>query len=240
MDRPPGSRRSRPSPVSVCVPLLVSLLGCSAGTWQAAGEPSFQHASVLRDRGTTTQGSLQIQHPYLAARLHLLEERSPRLRTHMDGLRHGELPVYITVAEPLLDADRGVTVRTRMPDFRLGEFRAIQDPETGELVALVVRVNLRQIAVRQQRWLRERAHRETHNPDMRAEFEAAVDGILIHELWGHLIPVALRRSTGASCPDPLPGQADLASCVLQRENELRLELGLQPRTRYRYSRYARP
>jgi hypothetical protein len=218
---------------------LVALAAC-APTTQPAGTLGSHPFQVLAARGSVQDGSLHILHPYLAARLQLLESRSPRLQNEMNAIRQGHLPVVLATSGPLSEISHGVALRERMPDFRLGEFRVVHHPGRREVAALVIRVNLQQIVERQQRWLRSQASRHPSRPDAMTEFEAAVDAILIHEIWGHLIPVVLAGSPHARCPDPLPGQADLASCVLQRENELRQEIGLQPRTRYKFSRYARP
>jgi hypothetical protein len=70
----------------------------------------------------------------------------------------------------------------------------------------------------------------------RDAFDAAVaeviDDILIHEVWGHVVPVAERRHDSARCPDPEPDQDPLTSCVIQRENLIRAELGLMPTAQY--------
>lgn len=185
-------------------------------------------------------GAVRILHPLLAERLRLLESRSPRFRAEMEALRQGDLPVYLTTSDPLIDAANGVAVRWRVPDDRLGEFASIHDHQTGMLKALVVRVNLQQITIRHRRWVLERGLLVERGLTARTHLEEAVDGILIHEVWGHLIPVARAGGLGAHCPDPRPGEKELTSCVMQRENDLRAELGLRLRTRYKWSRYARP
>jgi hypothetical protein len=65
-----------------------------------------------------------------------------------------------------------------------------------------------------------------------ARFDALVDAVLIHELWAHVVPLAIGGSTRFLCPDPLPGQPDLEACSVRRENDLRVRLGLVPRSQY--------
>lgn len=223
--------------------LVVALCGCVPAALDLSGV-SASYSPLRRAERTPTaverQGAIHILHPYLAARLDALEALSPRFREEMEAVRRGDVLVYLGTAEPMNDPVREVEVKWKLPDERIGEFAAVRDPATGQVRALVVRVNLPQIIQRQARWRRERATPGERRMTAQALLEEAVDGILIHELWGHLIPVAKGRSQDAHCRDPLPGEADLASCVMQRENDLRREMGMRPRTRYKWNRYARP
>ena len=66
----------------------------------------------------------------------------------------------------------------------------------------------------------------------RAEFEADLDRILIHEVYGHAIPYLHRGDTSARCADPERGQDPLRACSVRRENEVRAQAGLGERTDY--------
>lgn len=223
--------------------LVMALCGCVPATLDLSGTSASYSpfGRAERDAGVIErQGAIHILHPYLAARLDALEARSPRFHAEMELLRQGDVLVYLTAAEPVRDTARGVVVQWKMPKERIGEFSAVHDPESGRVKALVVRVNLPQIVERHGRWRRERASPWERRLTPAALLEEAVDGILIHELWGHLIPVAGGRNDLSYCRDPRPGEEDLASCVMQRENDLRLEMGMRPRTRYKWNRYARP
>jgi hypothetical protein len=121
-------------------------------------------------------------------------------------------------------------VGTQMAPQHLGEFGALTD-SAGIMRTLFVRIDLHRIAEL------ERARQSPltswfNHRKQRADFDRLVDAVLIHELWGHLVPVAQAGSMSAKCDDPLPGQHETDSCVMRRENDLRKELGLRPRTTY--------
>jgi len=48
-------------------------------------------------------------------------------------------------------------------------------------------------------------------------FDAALEKLLIHEVYGHLTPVVKTRSLRYHCADPRPGERHEESCVGQRE-----------------------
>lgn len=52
------------------------------------------------------------------------------------------------------------------------------------------------------------------------------------EVWGHLIPIVEEGDHTGNCSDPGPGEPDLESCAMRRENAMREELGMKPRTAY--------
>jgi len=64
------------------------------------------------------------------------------------------------------------------------------------------------------------------------DFEADLDGILAHEIYGHAVPYLLAGHMSGRCPDPSPGEAAPESCAIQRENEIRAQVGLGRRTEY--------
>jgi hypothetical protein len=74
-------------------------------------------------------------------------------------------------------------------------------------------------------WIRPRSR-------LQATFDAAVDAVIIHEVWGHLVPVARYGAELGRCDDPRAGEPDEESCVMQREAMVRRELGLAPRAGY--------
>jgi hypothetical protein len=214
--------------------------GCAAHA-PGPGPTSYGYGAVIAGDAAAVEGSLRVLDPYLHARLAVLERLSPRFRAAMDALREGDLPVYLATAEPLFDPELGVAIPWRLPSHQLGEFAAVRKPTKPGILALVVRVNLREVQLRQRRGMRQwLGHHEPPRPSLARQLEEAIDAILIHELWGHLVPVAEARSLDSHCSDPVPRQSELASCVMQRENDLRREMGLRPRTRYTFSRYARP
>jgi hypothetical protein len=64
------------------------------------------------------------------------------------------------------------------------------------------------------------------------EFEADVERVLAHEVYGHAIPYLLAGSVEGQCPDPRPGESPRDSCSIRRENDVRREAGLGERTDY--------
>lgn len=60
----------------------------------------------------------------------------------------------------------------------------------------------------------------------------ALDVILVHEIYGHVAPIATALHINAICADPAPGQAFSASCVGRRERKVLAELGYQRREGY--------
>lgn len=58
------------------------------------------------------------------------------------------------------------------------------------------------------------------------DLAADLDRILAHEVYGHAIPYLLSGHMSARCADPGPGQRPTDACAIQRENQVRLQLGL--------------
>lgn len=208
------------SPLGACAAALLACGACSLPYRQGAVDPEPAGERVSR---------LQVLHPFLAERIEALEARSPRLREALAAVRAGDVPVLVGTPELLQDSVPWLGVE--MTSGRLAEFAAYVDTASGAVNVSVIRVDLRRIAAYQttdippvSTWF--------SAPERQARFERAVDAILIHELWGHLVPLARTWSLASHCRDPLPGQRELDSCVMQRENELRAELGLSPRVSY--------
>lgn len=65
-----------------------------------------------------------------------------------------------------------------------------------------------------------------------SEFEADLDRIVVHEVYGHAVPYLLAGSIAGRCSDPAPGERAMNACSIQRENVIRAELGLGRRTDY--------
>ncbi len=65
-----------------------------------------------------------------------------------------------------------------------------------------------------------------------SEFNADLDRILLHEIYGHAVPYLLAGDLSGRCPDPKPHERAIDSCSIRRENAIRAELGLGRRTTY--------
>lgn len=79
-------------------------------------------------------------------------------------------------------------------------------------------------------WLRG-LHQRFGNPE--EVFLAALDDLLVHEIYGHLVPVAEADDPRERCADPGPGERLAESCVGRRELALKSE-----RTRHVAARLA--
>jgi hypothetical protein len=174
-------------------------------------------------------GALHVLDGYLASRLASLEARAPSLGAALDSVRRGRLIVRLGTPEQTTRVEPWAGARLR--PARLAQLVARFDTLTGAVHAIVVQVDLNAIARHRLReipppaaWF-SRAQRQ-------ARFDRVVDDILIHEVWGHLVPLVLAGSMSGACRDPVAGEADVNSCVLKRENALRTELGRELRRTY--------
>jgi hypothetical protein len=61
---------------------------------------------------------------------------------------------------------------------------------------------------------------------VRRDFEADLDRILVHEIYGHAVPYLLAGDLSGRCPDPGPNEPARDACSIRRENAVRVELGL--------------
>jgi hypothetical protein len=70
--------------------------------------------------------------------------------------------------------------------------------------------------------------RQTHDARMSVprEFEADLDRILVHEVYGHAVPYLLAGNLSGRCADPAPQEPAGDACSIRRENAVRSELGL--------------
>jgi hypothetical protein len=175
---------------------------------------------------------LHVLHPYLASRLDSLEARSPHFAAALERLRSAPFPVLVGTPEQVA----GVTPWGRLLSYRfrparVGEFAAVAASDGERVGAMYVSISLERLAARAAR--RGRSARGGTDPEeLEAFFAEHVDAVLIHEIWGHVVPIADSGRLDSHCEDPHPGQDPLGSCVMQRENDLRREMGLEPRTTY--------
>ncbi|HET9982401.1 MAG TPA: hypothetical protein VFQ38_02385 [Longimicrobiales bacterium] len=212
--------------VAYLIVLLIFLDAC-APIPPAAGRAAPRPHDALGRPG------LHVLDPYLEARLSALASLSPRFAAALARLRAGDVPVYVGTPARLaaLPLDPGI-VGGRLPPERVAELRIVLEPGTDRPAVLVVRVDLDRLA----RLVR-RPLLDGPLPGGAARFRKRLarvtEATLLHEVWGHLVPVADAGSAAASCADPAPGEPELDSCVMRRENELRGELGWGRRKAYR-------
>src|SRR5436190_9129405 len=177
----------------------------------------------------SAESRVHIMDARIAQRMTDLEMRSPQFHAAMAAIRLGGIDVY--VGTPGLIEESAPALGNQMAPQHLGEFGAVVDTTTRAIRTLFVRIDLQRIAAFERSrispfafWVNRRKRQ--------AAFDELVDAILIHEMWGHLVPVAEAGSLIARCDDPVPGERELDSCVMKRENELRRYLGLRPRSTY--------
>ena len=70
--------------------------------------------------------------------------------------------------------------------------------------------------------------KEIHDARMSVprHFDADLDRILVHEIYGHSVPYLLAGNLSGRCADPKPGERPSEACSIRRENTVRAELGL--------------
>lgn len=222
MPRPSVARRGAP------VALLWMLAGCGPVAGPADG-PGVRTGPPE----PAPLGRLRVLDAYLVERLAALEAASARFRAGMELLRYGDFPVLIgtprqidAVLRPL-----GILVPP-LEETPVGDMLIAEVVGSREIHALLVRIDLDRLRLFHLVWV---GVNQPHLRNVRMQqqrFDRLVEATLIHEVWGHLLPVAEARSAAGTCPDPLPGELAGDSCVMRRENDLRAELGWQPRPDY--------
>jgi hypothetical protein len=87
--------------------------------------------------------------------------------------------------------------------------------ESSRIPLVVIVVNLRMV-------------QEAHDARLSVprDFEADLDRILVHEIYGHAVPYLLAGNLSGRCPDPQQGESASDACAIRRENAVRAELGL--------------
>ena len=177
----------------------------------------FVESTTRWARERTGEDPIRVLDGLLQARMAALARQSPTWRAGLDSLRASGFEVVI--AAP-------AQVRAELPGMgrydarHLGEVIPIRD-SAGTITGAVVTVDLPQLGA-----LALEAGLGA------AELAGDVDRILIHEVYGHVVPLAASRQISGGCPDPSPGESALTSCAIVRENRIRSELGLAPRTTY--------
>lgn len=149
---------------------------------------------------------VQVVEPLLAARIQRLREDSPSFDLAWRELEAHGTPIVIGTREQLADV---------LPrDIRRS------DAWAGITVAWGGRgLDRTAVGIRLE-WLRE-LHRSFGNSE--AVFLEALDGLLIHEVYGHLVPVVRANDARRTCGDPAPGERLGESCVGKRELALKRE-----------------
>jgi hypothetical protein len=160
-------------------------------------------------------------HPTFRASLTRIAEGSASWREAMASLRRvGRQAVIVTPDQVVVTHEPGGVAKDAFDPTVLAEVAPVPRADSRVDVVLVV-INLP---------LLEESHRR--GGSVPSEFEADLDRILVHEIYGHAVPYLLAGHLSGRCPDPAPGERALSACSIQRENAVRAELGLGRRTSY--------
>jgi hypothetical protein len=164
---------------------------------------------------------LVTSNPTLRASLLRIAERSVLWREAMAVLQQAKRKAVVLTPDQVVVADEpGGLVKDGFDRAVLAEVAPVAGVHSGVDVVLVV-INLT---------LLEESHR--HARSLPWEFEADLERILIHEIYGHAVPYLLAGHLSGRCPDPAPGERAEDACSIRRENAVRAELGLGRRTSY--------
>ena len=159
--------------------------------------------------------------PIFRASLARIGERSALWRAAIDSLQQAGRRAVILTPDQVVVADApGSAAKGGFDPTVLAEVAPVPRADSAVDLVLVV-VNLPLLAD---------SHRLAQS--VPAEFEADLDRILVHEIYGHAVPYLLAGRLSGRCPDPLPGERAVEACSIQRENAVRAELGLGRRTSY--------
>lgn len=161
----------------------------------ASGDPAAAGVLVLDAR--------------LAERIHRVRAASPTFAEAWERLERRGVPVVVGTSGQLESVLPG---HVRASASRWAGITVTWGGSRGTLERAAVAIRLD--------WL-EGLHRSYGNPE--SAFLEAVDGLLIHEIYGHLAPVVEARNIRAACADPAPGERLEESCVGRRELALRAE-----------------
>jgi hypothetical protein len=168
-----------------------------------------------------TAHPLVTTNPVVRASLARIAQRSALWREAVDAMRDVGRRALILTPDQVVVADvAGGAVKDGFDPTILAEVAPVPKADSGVDVVLVV-VNLSLLS---------ESHRLAQS--VPAEFEADLDRILVHEIYGHAVPYLLAGQLSGRCPDPTPGERAVEACSIRRENAVRAELGLGRRTSY--------
>lgn len=166
---------------------------------------------------------LVVLDPRLRERIVAMAERSTRWLEGLLTLRTRRFPVLVgTVVQ--LEEELPALKRYRYDGAAAAW---IFSDVRGRPVAAAVAVNLPMLVVRNRALGGDRKR-----------LDRMIELHLAHEIYGHVIPVAASADLTHPCasdpPPEAPSQLQAESCVMEREGEVLLQLGFEPRESYRW------
>lgn len=167
-----------------------------------------------------SMGVLLTSNPVLAAAAERIAERSPLWREALaDAASRRRTALLLTPDQVVVKTTQAGPTESFDATSLAEASPVIRDGAAIDVVLVVVNVELL-----------ETTHARLGTA--RTEFEADLERVLIHEVYGHAIPYLHRGDTSGRCADPERGQDPLRSCSVRRENDVRAEAGLGLRTDY--------
>jgi hypothetical protein len=155
----------------------------------------------------------------LQASLNRIAEGSALWRTALTAVRTtGRHAIVVTPGDAIVSDQRKRSSIDGFDPDGLAEVMPVVGADSQVAVVLVV-VNLPLI---------QGAHGARRS--LPREFEADLDRVMIHEIYGHAVPYLVSGTLSGRCADPTDGERASHACSIRRENAVRAELGLGHRT----------
>jgi hypothetical protein len=175
---------------------------------------SAQHQARVAFTSTPQDAPLLATNQTLLASLERIGRGSSLWREAIKSVRRtGRHAVVVTPADVTM-TDAAGRPRMGLDPGVLAEAVPVFDDESRIPVVMVI-VNLRLVQERHDARL-----------SLRRDFEADLDRILVHEVYGHAVPYLLAGDVSGRCADPKPNESASDACSIRRENAVRDELGL--------------
>jgi hypothetical protein len=180
-----------------------------------AAQPAEGQARSDSSRIPRIRSPLLTTNRALHASLQRISRGSPLWREAVEAVgKTGRLVLVLTSAEAAITDRDGGQERAGFDQNVLAEAVPILGDDLQISVVVVV-VNLQLV-------------QEIHDARLSVprDFEADLDRILVHEVFGHAVPYLLAGDRSGRCADPEPQESASDACSIRRENAVRAELGL--------------
>lgn len=177
--------------------------------------PGVSHAQTGFGQAAPAISPFQTENRILQASLQRIERGSLLWRQALEAVQAAGRRVLVVTPADVVMIDANTRDRRTFDPGVLAEAIPIVDDDSSEVPAVVIVVNLRLVQAIHDARLSVPRH-----------FEADVDRILIHEIYGHAVPYLLAGDLSGQCADPRRGEPASSSCSIRRENAVRAELGL--------------
>lgn len=194
---------------------------CAVAAMLVAGGSSsaFAQTRLAKTKPAADAKIIHASHPALVASVLRLHAGSAAWRQAIDDLAATGRRALLVTPDQVRVADSAGGPAKPFDDGVLAEVQPIPgENDTVDLVIVVINVELLEVL-------------HARNGRM-FDLDADLDRILAHEVYGHALPYLLRGHLSGRCADPAPGQRATDACAIQRENEVRVELGLGRRDDY--------